>query len=110
MGQARGKASTGLEPNLAGLLCYVLGWISGLVFLILEKDDKFVRFHAVQSVVTFGAITVVFALVFIPIVGWVFGWILWALAFVLWVVLMIRAYQGEKIKMPVAGNFAEKHA
>lgn len=110
MGQARGKASTGLEPNLAGLLCYVLGWISGLVFLILEKDDKFVRFHAMQSVVTFGALTVVFALVFIPIIGWVFGWILGALGIVLWIILMIRAYLGEKYKMPIAGDFAEKHA
>jgi uncharacterized membrane protein len=111
MGQARGKASMGLEPNLAGLLCYVLGWISGLVFLILEKDDKFVRFHAIQSLIVFGAISVAFLVLFwIPVVGWVFSWILGALGFVLWVVLMIKAYQGAKYKMPIAGDFAEKHA
>ncbi|MCJ7426412.1 MAG: DUF4870 domain-containing protein [Dehalococcoidales bacterium] len=110
MGPTRGKASTVREPNLAGLLCYAFFWVGGLLFLLLEKEDKFVRFHAMQSVVTFGAITVVFALVFIPIVGWVFGWILWALVFVLWVVLMIKAYQGAKYKMPIAGDFAEKQA
>ena len=102
---------TGLEPNVAGLLCYVLGWVSGVVFLVLEKKDKFVRFHAIQSIIVFGAVNLAYFILFrIPIIGWVFGWILWVLAFVLWIILMIRAYQGEKTKMPVAGDFAEKHA
>ncbi len=111
MAEKKGKTGTGLEPNVAGLLCYVLGWVSGLVFLLLEKDDKFVRFHAIQSIVVFGFINVVyFILGFLPVVGFVFAYILYVLGFVLWIVLMIRAYQGEKIKMPVAGNFAEKRA
>ena len=53
------KTSTGLDENIAGLLCYVLGWISGIIFFLLESENKFVRFHAVQSIVTFGIITVV---------------------------------------------------
>ena len=53
------KTSTGLSENVAGLLCYVLGWISGLVFVLIEQENKFVRFHAVQSIVTFGGITVI---------------------------------------------------
>jgi len=111
MAEKKGKAGTGLEPNVAGLLCYVLGWVSGLVFLLLEKDDKFVRFHAIQSIIVFGAIQVAYFILFwIPIIGFVFSWILGALAFVLWIILMIRAYQGEKIKMPVAGDIAEKSA
>jgi uncharacterized membrane protein len=110
MGQARGKASTGLKPNVAGLLCYLLFWLTGLEFLFVEKKDKFVRFHAIQSVVTFGALTLAFTLVFIPIVGWIFGWLSGILAVILWVMLMIRAYQGKKLKMPIAGDFAEKHA
>lgn len=109
MGQARGETSAGLGPNLAGLLCYVLGWLSGLVFIILEKD-KFVRFHAIQSIVVFGVLTLAFGLILIPIIGWVFGWLVILLAFVLWVVLMVRAYQGFKTKLPAAGNFAEKRA
>jgi uncharacterized membrane protein len=111
MAQARSKASTGLKPNVAGLLCYLLLWVTGLAFLILEKKDKFVRFHAIQSLIVFGAISVVYAILFwIPIVGWVFGWILWVFVFVLWIILMVKAYQGEKIKMPIAGDYAEKHA
>ncbi len=105
-----GKASTALAPNLAGLLCYLLGWISGLVFLILEKDNKFVRFHALQSVITFGALTVVFALIFIPLVGWVIGYLILALGLILWIILMVKAYQGKKYKLPVAGEIAAKKA
>ena len=117
MGEEKGKTGTGLEPNVAGLLCYVLGWISGLVFLLLEKDDKFVRFHAIQSIFTFGVISA-FAFVLgmftlIPFV-WIFFLIVnslvGVLAFILWIVLMIKAYQGEKYKLPIAGDFAEKQA
>jgi uncharacterized membrane protein len=111
MPKAEGKTSTGLEPNVAGLLCYVGWWISGLVFLLLEKDNKFVRFHAIQAITVFGAINLAYVILFaIPVIGWMFGWILWVLGFVLWIVLMIRAYQGDKLKMPWAGNFAEKQA
>ena len=53
------KTSSGLNENVAGLLCYVAWWVSGIVFLIIEKDSKFVRFHAVQSIAAFGAVTVV---------------------------------------------------
>jgi len=109
------KTSTGLEANVAGLLCYVLGWVSGLVFILIEKENKFVRFHAVQSIVTFGSITVVSVvfsiLAIIPYIGLVFGiinWIIGLLAFVLWIVLMVKAYQGATYKLPWAGNIAEK--
>jgi uncharacterized membrane protein len=110
MGQARGKTSTGLKSNIAGLLCYLLFWVSGLEFLFVEKKDKFVRFHAIQSVVTFGALTVLFAFVFIPIIGWIFCWLSLALAFFLWIMLMVEAFRGKKIKVPIAGKFAEKIA
>ena len=53
------KTSTGLSENVAGLLCYVLGWISGIVFILIEQENKFVRFHAMQSIATFGAITII---------------------------------------------------
>ena len=109
MSKLNGKTSVGLEPNLAGLLCYVLAWVTGIVFLILEKENQFVRFHAMQSIVVFGALTVVsIILSFIPFVGWVLGWILNILEFILWIVLMLKAYKGERYKLPWAGNFAEK--
>ena len=103
-----GGSSTGLEPNVAGLLCYVGGWISGIVFLVIEEKSKFVRFHALQSVVTFGALTVAGALLgWIPYAGSIFGTIIGILAFILWIVLMVKAYQGELYKVPVAGQVAE---
>jgi uncharacterized membrane protein len=106
MSENKGKTSMGIDPKAAGLLCYMLGWVTGLIFLILEKEDKFVRFHAIQSIITFGAITVVYIIFF-----WVhFFWILWLLSLVLWVVLMYKAYQGEKYKLPVLGDIAEKNA
>ena len=109
------KTSTGLEANVAGLLCYVLGWISGLVFILIEKENRFVRFHAMQSIATFGAITVasivLSILALIPFIGVAFSiinWIIALLSLVLWIVLMIKAYQGTMYKLPWAGNFAEK--
>ena len=103
------KTSTGLEENIAGLLCYIAGWISGLIFLLIETDSKFIRFHAVQSIIVFGILN---------IIGIVFGWIpvfslfIWplvgGLAFVFWVVLMYKAYRGEMYKLPVVGDMAEK--
>jgi len=110
-------STTSLEPNVAGLLCYVLGWITGLVFILIEKENKFVRFHAMQSIVTFGA----FCVLWIPfsilsqldILRALFG-VLYAitgiLAFVLWIVLMVKAYQGERFKLPIAGDIAEKNS
>ena len=104
MSDETGKTSSGLEPNIAGLLCYVLGWVTGLAFLLLEKENKFVRFHAIQSIIVFGAVTVLYIILFwIPFLGW----IIWLLALVLWIVLMIKAYQGEMFKLPVAGQIAE---
>ncbi len=106
------KSSTGLEDNVAGLLCYVLGWITGIVFLIIERESKFVRFHAIQSIIVFGALnlisSIIIPLTWIPFIGWIFGFALAIITLVLWILLMIRAYHGEQYKVPVAGNLAER--
>jgi len=103
------KTSTGLEANVAGVLCYVLGWISGLIFILIEKENKFVRFHAMQSIFVFGALTVVGIIFnFIPVIGLVLNWIIYVLGFILWVVLMVKAYQGTKYKLPWFGDLADK--
>jgi uncharacterized membrane protein len=111
------KSSTGMEENVAGLLCYLFGWITGLIFFLIEKDSKFVRYHAMQSIVVFGAIAVaqiiLAILAIIPYIGFIFGiisWLVWILAFVLWIILMVNAYQGKKIKMPWASDVAERNA
>jgi len=105
-----GSTSTGMKPNIAGLLCYLLWFITGIIFFLIEKENKFVRFHAMQSIIVFGALFVLgFILPFIPILGWVLMPILWIAEIVLWVVLMIKAYQGERFKLPLAGDIAEKN-
>jgi uncharacterized membrane protein len=110
MGENKGKTAVGIEPNLEGLLCYVLGWITGLIFLILEKENQFVRFHAVQSIVVFGAYTVLaIVLGTVPII-WVFGGILGIIAFILWIILMFKAYQGQRFKLPISGDIAERYS
>jgi uncharacterized membrane protein len=106
------KTSTGLEENVASLLCYILGWVSGIIFLLLETENKIIRFHAIQSIIVFGIITIVDIFIWLlpyP-VDRTLNWIIGAIAFILWVVLMYKAYQGEKYKIPVAGDQAEKLA
>ena len=104
------KSTTGLDPNVAAALSYLVGWISGVVFLILERDSRFVRFHAMQSTIVFLALSVISILLqSIPILGmlvWVF--LVIPLSAVLWLVLLFKAYQGERFKLPVAGEMAEQ--
>lgn len=111
------KTSTGLQENVAGLLCYVLTWVSGIVFLLIETENKTIRYHAIQSIAAFGAITVLLIilsiLTVIPVIGLVFSIIMWLVyvgMIILWIVCMVKAYQGSKFKLPWAGNLAEKHA
>jgi uncharacterized membrane protein len=100
---------TGLSPNVAGLLCYVGAWVSGIIFLILEPENRFVRFHAVQSIVVFGTLTVAGTLLgLIPMVGVVFSSIAGILGFIIWIVMMVKASNGEWYKLPWAGDVAER--
>jgi uncharacterized membrane protein len=103
------ESSTGLSVNVAGLLCYVAGWITGIVFIVLEKKSVFVKFHAWQSIMTFGVLTVAnLILRWIPFVGWVLSILIGILMFVLWIILIIQAGSGKMWKVPWAGDWAEK--
>jgi len=117
------ESSTGMSANVAGLLCYVATWITGIIFVVLEKKSTFVKFHAWQSIMTFGVLTVV--QIILSILGaiavstfsfglWrfanVLGIIVWVIVVGLWIALMILAYQGKMWKVPLAGNWAEKQA
>jgi uncharacterized membrane protein len=122
------KSSTGLDDNVAALLSYVFGWISGLIFFLIEKDSRLVRFHAMQSLlfnVTVGVVLVVlwvaFFVIFLVstqlpgIVSTLVSliatllWIVVGIAIVVgWVMCLIKAYQREYFKLPIIGNFAEK--
>jgi len=105
------KTSLGLDKNIAALLAYVLGWVSGLIMILIEKEDDFVRFHAMQSIVTFGALTVLsilFGTMFM-FFGFI-GPLIHLAGIALWILLMIKAYQGEKFMLPVVGEKAEQWA
>ena len=106
-----GKTSTGIQPNVAALLSYVLGVLTGIIFFIIEKENKFVRFHAMQSIIVFGGLFVLqLVLAFIPVIGAILVPVISIGSLILWVVLMIKAYQGEKFKLPMIGGIAEKQA
>ena len=120
---SKGESSTGMSANTAGLLCYVATWITGIIFVVLEKKSKFVKFHAWQSIMTFGVLTVVqiilsiisgIALLTFSLGLWgfvhVLGVIVWVITVGLWIALMLLAYQGKMWKVPLAGNWAEKRA
>ncbi len=117
-----GSSSTGLAPNVAGALAYVLGPITGIVFLLLEKENRFVRFHAMQSI-TVGllliAVSVVLSilagiLAMVPVIGWIIGILLSlgvaGVSFLLWIYLMWTAFQGREWQVPIAGPLARKYA
>jgi uncharacterized membrane protein len=112
----------GMAENVAGALCYVLGWITGLIFFFIDKRP-FVRFHAAQSIVVFGALHILLIIMGIVfgislmaggLAGFSIGWAIYRLidlvALVLWILLMIKAYQGEKFRVPVAADIADSLA
>jgi uncharacterized membrane protein len=106
-----GNTKTGMTENMEGLLCYVFGWLSGIIFFVVEKDNKFVKFHAMQSIIfTLGLMIANIVLGIIPVIGWTVALILNLVCLVVWIILMIKAYKGEKYKLPYIGDMAEKQA
>lgn len=105
------KSSTGMNENLAALLSYVLGFITGIIFFVIEKESRFVKFHAMQSILVSAALMVLsFVLGFIPFIGWLALILLGPVSFVLWIILMVKAYKYVWFKLPVVGDIAEKQA
>ena len=105
------ESSTGMSANIAGLLCYLFMWITGIVFVVIEKKSTFVKFHAWQSIMTFGVLTVaLLILTWIPFIGWILSTLISILMVVLWIILLIQAGTGKMWKVPGAGDWAEKQA
>jgi len=117
-------ASAGLSDNAASALCYVLGLLTGILFLVIQPygQNKAVRFHAFQSI--FLNVAWIAVWIGMHIIGLVMLSITWMLAtlwgllsllvglafFVLWVFMIVKAYQGQKVVLPVVGALAEKQA
>ena len=123
MAQTSQSNQLGISENVAGLLCYLLGWVTGIIFFLIDKRP-YVRFHAAQSIVVFGGLHVInivvgiiFGAGFMMMGGWGsfgLGFVLYSLinliAFILWILLMVKAYQGEKFEVPVAAGIAKSFA
>ncbi len=111
------NGGSGLAPNIASLLCYICVPIIAIIFLVIEKENRDVRFHAWQSIfltIAFFAIYIVlWILLLIPVIKYL-GMILLAIVglggLALWILLLIKAYQGERWQIPVIGEYAEKQA
>jgi uncharacterized membrane protein len=122
-------SSTNLKPNTAGLLCYLGVWVTGIIFLIIERKNKVVRFHAMQSLITFGILHIIIAIAdavrsWTP---WWWGWpggnwllqphwiaasivfgVFMAIGVILWIVLMYQTYHGRVLKLSLFGELAQK--
>ena len=94
------QSSTGLEENVAAFFCYLLGFVTGIIFLVVEKRSSFVKFHARQSTITF---LIILALSWIPVIGFLF----WIPGVILWLLLMIKALQGKRYSLPIVGKLVE---
>jgi len=102
------RSSTGLDENVAGFFCYLLGFITGIIFLVVEKKSSFVKFHAMQSTITFLSLFVIsFILGFIPIIG-LLVYPIWILSLILWLILMVKALRGERYSLPIVGKMADE--
>jgi len=107
---------TGMKENLAGLLCYVLGWLTGLIFFFIDKRP-FVQFHARQSIVLFGGLQLIgivvgmffgTSIMTFGFTGFSLGSTLDLVGLILWIICMIKAYQGERFRVPVAADLADR--
>jgi len=131
--EVKSESSTGMQPNTAGLLCYLGWWITGIIFVVIEKKSRFVKFHAWQSIMALGIMNAVLIILsIIRAVAWASAWksvwtgspaslgfwrftdviftIVLILTIVLWIVLMVMAVTGKMWKIPWIGNWAERQA
>jgi uncharacterized membrane protein len=116
---ASGPTSMGMQPNVAAGLSYILGWITGLIFFLVEKQNRFVRFHAMQSILFFGGLTVLnvilnfiggLDILLLSAVAGVLGYLIGLVGFIGWIVLLINGFQGKYFKLPIVGDYAERYA
>lgn len=107
------SGGTGLDPKLSAMLAYLLGIVGGIVFYSISKDS-YVRFHSMQSILLSVAIVVIYVAIWIvsfmlPPLFFI-SWVLYLGILAIWVLMLVKAYSGERYKLPVIGDLAEKYA
>jgi uncharacterized membrane protein len=120
--QLTGETSTGVDARVSALLCYIAWWLSGLIFLVIEQRHRGVRFHAAQSMVLFGGLSIVMALLsamsvaMLLISGEAFAVVrllaelVWLLSVIIWLVVMIKTFNGDSVRIPGAAGLAARLA
>lgn len=121
MAEEKKQGGTGLEPNVAALLAYLFGFVGGLIFFLIEKDNKFIRFHAMQSLILNIAMVAIWIvlMIVIPILAvatgglggilYLFTPILWIGFLIVWIMAMVKAYGNEEWEIPIIGKMARKY-
>jgi len=111
-----GKSAFNLDEKIAGLLCYAFLWVSGIFFLITERENRFIRFHALQSTIWFGAGSILLFVLglfkHLWVIGWLFGLVSGIVGFAMfasWLFLMYMAYKGSEFRIPVLGDAVAEH-
>ena len=104
------KTAIGLDENLTGAVAYALGWITGVALLIVEHENQYVRFHALQSAIFFGALSVLWFVGWsVPLLGWAVSvFIITPVSAAVWLLMLFKAYRGERFKLPIVGDIAEQ--
>jgi len=114
-----GPSTMQMDPKTAAGLSYILGWITGIIFFLMEKQNRFVRFHAMQSILFFGGLSVLSIVLqvvtglnipFISFLTLCVSGLLGIVGLVGWIVLLINGFQGKYFKLPIIGDYAEKYA
>jgi len=111
------KSSTGLDSKIAVLLAYLFSWLGGLIIWIMEKENKFVKWNALQALIL-GAIGFVSMMVFSVILGWIpyigwfffswFGWVIWGISWVLAIICIIMGFSGKTFRIPGIAKLTDK--
>ena len=114
-----GPSTMQMDPKTAAGLSYILGWITGIIFFLMEKQNRFVRFHAMQSILFFGGLSILSIVLqvvtglnipFISFLTLCASGLLGIVGLVGWIVLLINGFQGKYFKLPVIGDYAERYA
>lgn len=112
------KSSTGMEPKIAVLLAYLFSWLGGLIIWLIEKENRFVKWNALQAlilgIVGFGSYIVLsLVLGWIPFIGWfLFSWlgyVIWLVTWIFGIVALIMGFQGNTYKIPWISKLTDKY-